>query len=177
MLSALPDNSLLGADGLPRFGYFASPVTQLNLPQFTYYNGMDKPASALAKYLHYKQFQFISISHADWQIGVAIADIRYAASAFCYFFDRSNNRLDEIELLKPFSLGVNMSHSPSSGTASRTKAARRSSPALVASLGRTGVTTRTSAPSVRLRVTASDSKNHFIKYSLEMRRPRCSIMM
>jgi len=117
MLSALPDNNLLGADGLPRFGYFASPVTQLNPAQFTYYNVMDKPASALAKYLHYKQFQFVSISHADWQIGIAIADIRYAASAFCYVYQRSTQQLDEISLLKPFSLGVQMSSSPVAGSA------------------------------------------------------------
>ncbi|MDP2715056.1 DUF2804 domain-containing protein [Rheinheimera sp.] len=117
MLSAPPENNLLGTDGLPRFGYFASPVTRLNLAQFTYYNVMDRPASALAKYLHYKQFQFVSISHADWQIGVAIADIRYAASAFCYFYQRSTQQLDEISLLKPFSLGVQMSNTPVAGSA------------------------------------------------------------
>ena len=111
------DNNLFDSAGRPRFGHFSHPVTRLDTAQFAYYNLMDKPASALAKYLHYKQFQFISISHADWQIGVAIADIRYVASAFCYFYQRSTQQLDEISLLKPFSLGVQMSRSPVAGTA------------------------------------------------------------
>lgn len=111
-------NVLINQNGEPRFGHFDTPITELGVKQFVYRNLMDKPANALAKYLHFKQFQFVSISHPDWQIGIAIADIRYAGSAFCYFFDRRNNVLDDIELLKPFSIGVNMSRSPTSGTAS-----------------------------------------------------------
>ncbi len=117
MAQPLAANILINANGEPRFGHFATPVTELAIPQFVYRNVMDKPASALAKYLHFKQFQFISISHPDWQIGIAIADIRYAGSAFCYFYDRHSNSLDEIELIRPFSLGVQMSPSPTVGTA------------------------------------------------------------
>lgn len=113
----LPENILIGADGAPRYGYFSSPVTDLHRTAFAYNTVMDKPASALARYLHYKQFQFISICHADWQVGIAIADIRYVASAFCYFYQRNTRQLDEISLLKPFSLGVSMSASPVAGTA------------------------------------------------------------
>ncbi|HEX5793504.1 MAG TPA: DUF2804 domain-containing protein [Rheinheimera sp.] len=117
MPNPLPDNILITADGQPRFGHFDSPVTQLGLANFSYHTVMDKPASALARYLHYKQFQFVSISHPDWQIGLAIADIRYLANAFCYFYDRKTNTLDEISLLKPFSFGVRMSSSPVAGIA------------------------------------------------------------
>ena len=114
----LPDNLLISHSGQPRFGHFDTPITELGLAQFQYRTVMDKPASKLARYLHYKQFQFVSICHPDWQIGIAIADIRYLASAFCYVFDRHTTHLEEIELLKPLSLGVSMSRSPTAGSAS-----------------------------------------------------------
>ncbi|HBN87836.1 DUF2804 family protein, partial [Rheinheimera aquimaris] len=82
MLTLLPDNKLIDSSGLPKLGHFDTPVTELGLADFAYRTVMDKPASALARYFHYKQFQFISICHSDWQIGIAIADIRYAANAF-----------------------------------------------------------------------------------------------
>lgn len=116
-INTLPANALIDEDGQPRFGHFDSPVTDLMLSQFDYRTVMDKPASQLARYFHFKQFQFVSLSHADWQIGIAIADIRYIANGFCYFYNRKTAQLDEISLLKPFSLGVNMSPSPVAGSA------------------------------------------------------------
>ena len=86
-INTLPANALIGEDGQPRFGHFDSPVTDLMLSQFDYRTVMDKPASQLARYFHFKQFQFVSLSHADWQIGIAIADIRYVANGFCYLND------------------------------------------------------------------------------------------
>jgi hypothetical protein len=115
--TSLADNILIGADGAPRFGYFATPITDLRQADFVYRTVMDQPASSLAKYLHFKQFQFVSICHPDWQIGISIADIRYAASAFCYFYDRKRQRLDEISRLVPLALGVQMSTSPVAGSA------------------------------------------------------------
>lgn len=116
-MTALPPNPLIKPDGQPQFGHFDHPVTELALARFDYRSIMDKPAGALAQHFHFKQFQFVSISHPEWQIGIAIADIRYAANGFCYFYDRHSGKLDEISLLKPFSIGVQMSPSPVSGIA------------------------------------------------------------
>jgi hypothetical protein len=117
MTNQLAANKLISDQGQPRFGYFSSPITDLAVADFAYHTVMDKPASKLAKYLHYKQFQFISLSHPDWQIGIAIADIRYAANGFCYFYQRDTKQLTEISIIKPFSFGVKMSPSPVSGCA------------------------------------------------------------
>lgn len=116
-MTTLTATALIDSDGQPQFGHFASPVTDLMLPRFDYRTVMDKPASGLARYFHFKQFQFVSLCHADWQIGIAIADIRYAANSFCYFFNRNSQQLDEVSQLKPLSIGVSMSASPVSGTA------------------------------------------------------------
>lgn len=117
MSTMISSSAVIGQDGQPCFGHYATPPTELGLERFVYRTVMDKPASALRKYLHFKQFQFVSLSHPDWQIGIAIADIRYLASAFCYFYDRKTGQLDELELLKPFSLGARMSPSPVQGEA------------------------------------------------------------
>ena len=108
---------LIQPDGQPRFGMFTQPVTELNLADFVYRTPMDKLASGLARWAHYKQFQFVSISHPDWILAAAIADIRYLCSGFAYFYQRNTASLTEFKLLQPFSRRSQMSHSPVAGVA------------------------------------------------------------
>jgi hypothetical protein len=108
---------LIQADGKPRFGIFAQPVTELGLNDFVYYNQMDKLASKLARWAHFKQFQFVSVCHPDWILAAAIADIRYLSSGFAYFYQRSSGRLDEFKMLQPLGRASQMSHSPVAGVA------------------------------------------------------------
>ncbi len=108
---------LMSSHGNPCFGYFDGPVTSLGLKQFHYLNEMDKPASALARYLNYKQFQFVNIVTPRFVIGVAIADIRYVGTAFCYLYDISKNTLTETTWLRPLGTGYQLTPSPMSGVA------------------------------------------------------------
>ncbi|ABV38042.1 conserved hypothetical protein [Shewanella sediminis HAW-EB3] len=108
---------LMSSHGAPLFGHFDGPVTSLGLEQFNYFNEMDKPASRLSRYFNYKQFQFINIVTPRFVIGVAIADIRYVGSAFCYLYDISKNRLSETTWLKPLGRGYELTPSPMSGVA------------------------------------------------------------
>ncbi|WOT06951.1 DUF2804 domain-containing protein [Shewanella youngdeokensis] len=110
--------SLINADGFPNFGHFDGPVNQLATEQFRYFNSMDKPASRWSKHFDYKQFQFVSIVTPHYVIGVALADIRYLGSAFCYLYDIQNNTLLESTWLKPLGVGYKMSASPMQGVAS-----------------------------------------------------------
>ncbi|WP_442802104.1 MULTISPECIES: DUF2804 domain-containing protein [unclassified Shewanella] len=110
-------SSLISERGVPSFGYFDGPVASLGLELFNYVNEMDRPASVLSRYFHYKQFQFVSLVTPHYIIGVAIADIRYVGSAFCYLFDISKNKLIETSWLKPPSLGYSLAPSPMDGTA------------------------------------------------------------
>ena len=113
--SIITPHPLIQPNGQPLFAQFDTPVSNLAINQFDYRTVMDKRASAWAKYVHFKQFQFVSISHPQWQIGIALADIRYVGNAFCYFYDRQTNTLDEISLLKPPATGYQLSQSPVSG--------------------------------------------------------------
>lgn len=100
-----PLNPFIQANGLPQFGHLASIPESLQLDAFQYLNEMDLPASSWRKRFDYKQFQFVSIVTEKYIIGVAIADIRYLASGFCYVFDTETHELVEQQWLKPLNMG------------------------------------------------------------------------
>ncbi len=119
MLSSVAaPQSLIDDSGRPQFGHFDGPVLTLGIDNFNYFNDMDKPASSWAKHFDYKQFQFASIVTPHFVIGVALADIRYVGSAFCYLYDVKQNSLIEASWLKPLGMGYQMSESPMQGYAS-----------------------------------------------------------
>ncbi|NRB38266.1 MAG: DUF2804 domain-containing protein [Pseudomonadales bacterium] len=111
------NNLLIDTAGRPRFGHFDSPISDLGIKDFHYLNTMDKPASRLAKFFNYKQFQFVSINTGRYLIGLAITDIRYVGSAFCYVYDVENQQLTEETWLRPLGLAYQVSPSPTQGQA------------------------------------------------------------
>ncbi|WP_258405391.1 DUF2804 domain-containing protein [Shewanella sp. FJAT-52076] len=98
----------LMAGGRPCFGHFDGPVASLGLDNFILMNDMDKPASRLQRHFGYKQFEFIAVNTPNYLIGIALADIRYLGSGFCYVYEKSKNRVYEQHWIRPpgsFSLG------------------------------------------------------------------------
>ncbi|MGS0694287.1 DUF2804 domain-containing protein [Shewanella sp. 0m-4] len=114
--SAAPP-SLTDEHGRAIYGHFDGPVPHLGVEQFKYFDEMDKLASSRSKHFAYKQFQFASIVTPHYVIGVALADIRYVGSAFCYLYDINTDQLIETSWLKPLGLGYQMSDSPMQGKA------------------------------------------------------------
>jgi len=110
--------SLIDGKGNPYFGQFSSPIKNLALDKFLYFNDMDKKANPFNRYFHYKQFQFISINTGKFIIGAAIADIRYLGSGFLYIYDINNNSIVEQSWLRPPTIGYKTSASPYNGNAS-----------------------------------------------------------
>ncbi|WP_104026475.1 DUF2804 domain-containing protein [Vibrio jasicida] len=100
-----PLNPFIQANGLPQFGHLDAIPESLQLDLFRYLNEMDSPASSWRQRFDYKQFQFVSIVTPKYIIGVAIADIRYLASGFCYVFDTETHELVEQQWLKPLNMG------------------------------------------------------------------------
>lgn len=98
-------NSFIQNDGLPEFGHLNAIPKGLQLDAFHYTNEMDRPVSKWRKHFAYKQFQFVSVTTPDYVIGVAIADIRYLASGFCYVFDIKRNELMQQQWLRPLNIG------------------------------------------------------------------------
>lgn len=117
MIKTIPaPNNLIKSNGLPLFGHFDGAPKVIDLEKFDYRNTMGGQANAWQRYFHYKQFQFVSIVTQTHIIGVAIADIRYLSSAFCYVFDIKNNALEECTWLRPLNLDKQVTASPFEGT-------------------------------------------------------------
>ena len=107
--------SIIDSQGKPVFGQFDTIPHELDIERFDYRNVMDNPASRWQRYFHYKQFQFVSVVTADYVIGVAIADIRYLGSAFCYVYNINENSLEEQSWLRPLSFDKVVTSSPHQG--------------------------------------------------------------
>ncbi|MFB9217003.1 DUF2804 domain-containing protein [Vibrio sinaloensis] len=110
-----PD-SLIDSDGRPLIGQFDGIPKQLGVDKFDYRTNMDRQASKLSKHFHYKQFQFVSLFVGRYVIGVAIADIRYLGSSFCYVYDVDNDELLEQNWLRPLGFDKSMTCSPFQGS-------------------------------------------------------------
>ncbi|GAA4903459.1 DUF2804 domain-containing protein [Ferrimonas pelagia] len=113
-------DNLMRPDGQPRTGHFDGSVRCLGLDDFRYFDAMDRPASTWARRFHFKQFQFISLTSPEWIIGVAIANIGYVISAFCYRYQLKTGEIKETSWLKPFGVGCESTPSPYDGRASIT---------------------------------------------------------
>ncbi|MEZ8384264.1 DUF2804 family protein, partial [Vibrio splendidus] len=111
-------HSLIDSNGQPIIGHFDGIPKHLNVENFDYRNSMDAKANLWQKHFHYKQFQFVSIVTETHIIGVAIADIRYLGSAFCYLYDIENNHLEESSWLRPLGVDKQVAASPFDGTTS-----------------------------------------------------------
>ena len=107
--------SIIDSQGKPVFGQFDTIPHELNIERFDYRNVMDNPANRWQRYFHYKQFQFVSVVTANYVIGVAIADIRYLGSAFCYVYNINENSIEEQSWLRLLSLNKLTTSSPYQG--------------------------------------------------------------
>ncbi|OED80017.1 hypothetical protein OAS_04520 [Vibrio cyclitrophicus ZF65] len=111
-------HSLIDSNGQPFIGHFDGIPKHLNIENFDYRNSMDSKAAPWQKHFHYKQFQFVSIVTDTHIIGVAIADIRYLGSAFCYLYDIESNKLEECSWLRPLGVDKQVTPSPFKGKTS-----------------------------------------------------------
>lgn len=108
--------ALICDNGQPLIGHFNGIPRTLASDAFDYRTVMDRPASRLRKHFSYKQFQFVSIFTQRYVIGVAIADIRYLSSSFCYVYDVLEDKLIEQSWLRPLHFDKGMSESPYQGS-------------------------------------------------------------
>lgn len=115
IMTQIAPDKLMNAKGQPHFGQFDGIVNNLGLEDFAYFDAMDKPASAWAKHFHYKQFQFVSIVTPRYLLCVALADIAYLGSGFCYLYDIKTNRLIEHNWLNLLGFGYRLTPSPANG--------------------------------------------------------------
>jgi len=101
----------------PRLGVIDQIVDKVNYMDFDLRTPMDRVVSKLGRHLRFNQFQFIGIANKELISGIAIVDLKWVSNAFVYIYDLKLNKLTEVSLLHPFSLGITQSLCPDLGIA------------------------------------------------------------
>lgn len=55
-------DKLIGPDGQPQYGYFQTPIREINYQDFDYTTPNDRPARLWQKYFHLKQLLFVGVT-------------------------------------------------------------------------------------------------------------------
>ena len=108
-------HKLIGPDGQPQYGCFSTPFTEINHQDFDYHTTSDRPAKLWQKHFHYKQFQFIGLNSAQYSLACAIANVKYAATAFIYLYDHKTKQLISHSFVQPLGMQCKLSNMPYSG--------------------------------------------------------------
>jgi hypothetical protein len=102
---------LVDAEGHPNTGAFRGVIGDLNT------RDLRAPyRSGPAQWLREKRWNQFNLISPDIAAGIAVLDLKYLASAFCYVLDRRTNRLHEFVRLAPFGLGLGFSGNASQGS-------------------------------------------------------------
>jgi len=111
-------NRLIAPNGDVRIGIFAQPIDEVNHADYELLNPFGRRVGALRRYFAFNQFEFLGGLSEDLVFGVAIANVRYAGTAFVSVYDPRSKTFDEHSLRAPLAIGFNADLLPEHGTAS-----------------------------------------------------------
>lgn len=98
-------------NGQPQFGVFKS-VQEINHLDYPSYLISQRPVSQWRKWLKANQFVFIQLIQPPYRICLAIGTIKWATTAFCYWFHDDDQSFEIIEALRPFTFYSHFNQSP-----------------------------------------------------------------
>jgi hypothetical protein len=108
---------LIDARGEVRLGIFAAPIAEVNHRDFALTDPFGRPVGRLRRHFAFKQFQFLGGLCDALVFGCALADIRYAGTAFVYCWEPATRRYAEASFQRPLALGMRCTDTPETGTA------------------------------------------------------------
>lgn len=111
------DGRLIGPGGDLRVGIFDAPIEAVNYRDYPLRTPLGRRAGRWARHFRFKQFQFLGALAEELVFGCAIADIRYAATAFVYLYEPSSRRLVEHSFRAPLGRGLDCDQAPERGRA------------------------------------------------------------
>ncbi|ABW66859.1 DUF2804 domain-containing protein [Desulfosudis oleivorans] len=88
-------NKLVNSRGTIDFGVMEDPVEQINYLDYDLRTPMGRSRSILARKMLFKQFSFAGIDTPDVCVGMAVVDLKYAANAFFYVYDKAGREMVE----------------------------------------------------------------------------------
>jgi len=110
-MSLLSPDSLMH-NGRPRFGQFDQSLHAIDADTFRLQTPFGKPASALANWRGYKQFQYFGGMSQRLIFGCALAHLRYVGVAFVYIYDLDSGELFSRSWRSPFGMGLSLGNNP-----------------------------------------------------------------
>jgi hypothetical protein len=113
--TALAELEPLIVAGRPRFGQFAGSLANINRRDFRLHTPFGKPASRLADWLGFKEFQYFGICSPRLVAGCAFAHLRHMGAAFVYVYDMETGELFSRSFRSPLGLGLSLADNPVSG--------------------------------------------------------------
>jgi uncharacterized protein DUF2804 len=113
----MPDERLIVSDGTVRLGIFNEPVAEVNYRDYVLTTPFGRPAGRWARHFGFKQFQFLGALCDELVFGCAIADVKYAGTAFVYLYEPATRRLVEHSFQMPLGLGIGFDQAPETGRA------------------------------------------------------------
>ena len=84
---------LIQSNGQPCYGRFEQIPTSIDVNRYEYKTPYGKTLKGWRKQLKYKKFKFCGIQHAEYTIGVAIADIGWAGHGFIYVYNHETQEV------------------------------------------------------------------------------------
>ena len=108
---------LIDARGDVRLGIFAEPITEVNHRDFPLTDPFGRRVGALRRRFAFKQFQFLGGLSESLVLGCALADMKYAGTAFVYCYEPPTRRFAEVSFQRPLALGIRCTETPETGTA------------------------------------------------------------
>lgn len=110
--------SIVRADGGVELGVFAEPIDQINYRDFDLRTAMGRRVGPLGRWLGFNQFEFLGGLGERIGFGVALANVRYAGTAFAYVHERDTGARHTWNTTRPLGLGFSMVQTPETGTSS-----------------------------------------------------------
>lgn len=88
-------DKLIDKNGCIDFGLFHQPVGLINYLDYALKTPLGRSRSGLFKKMMFKQFSFVGLDAPEVMAGVAVVDLKYAANAFFYVFDKADRSFVE----------------------------------------------------------------------------------
>jgi len=109
---------LIDGAGNVRLGIFTQPIHEVNHGDCTLTDPFGSPIGRIRRHFAFKQFQFLGALSERLVFGCAIADVKYLATAFVYFYEPESRKLSEHSFKLPLGIGARLDQRPEDGTAS-----------------------------------------------------------
>lgn len=109
---------LIAPDGEVRFGIFPTPIESINFRDYRLLSPLGRPASWWRRRFGFNQFTFLGALSEELVLGCALADIKYAGTAFVYLYRPATGVVLERSIQIPLARGVRFDQRPEDGCAS-----------------------------------------------------------